>query len=82
MSQSEIQITTPQLSNLKFLRPLVTTVLETVDQTYIQNLKVPCWLLPTSGKEIAMTPLYYHAAFEAYANKTVSYIPSAEIQIP
>jgi len=82
MIQSEIQITTPQLSELKFLRPLVTTALETVDQTYIQNTKIPCWLLPSSGKEIAITPLYYHSAFEAYANHTVSYTPSAEIQVP
>lgn len=82
MAISDIKITSPNHSQLKFLRPLVSTVLEIVDQTYIQNTKIPCWLLPTSGKEIAMTPLYYHAAFEAYSNKTVSYIPSAEIQIP
>ncbi|CAM4190001.1 hypothetical protein [Pseudoalteromonas byunsanensis] len=82
MTSSNITITSPNFSELKLFRPLVKNVLENVDQTYIKNKKIPCWLLPSSGKEVAMTPLFYHAAFDAYAQNKVSYIPSAEIQVP
>ncbi|MDO6465969.1 hypothetical protein [Pseudoalteromonas carrageenovora] len=76
-----ITITTPYLSQLRYISPLIKNVLETVEETYIKNTKIPCCLLPTSGREISITPLFYHAAFEAYSEKKISYIPSAEIQV-
>ena len=76
-----ITITAPYNSELSYIRPLIKNVLETTEETYIKNTKIPCCLLPTSGREISITPLFYHAAFEAYSAKKISYIPSAEIQV-
>ena len=76
-----ITITAPYCSEISYIRPLIENVLETIEETYIKNTKIPCCLLPTSGREISITPLFYHAAFEAYSAKKISYIPSAEISV-
>ncbi|CAM3701816.1 MULTISPECIES: hypothetical protein [Pseudoalteromonas] len=79
---SEIKITAPNYSELTHLRPIILNALQTINETYIDNHNIPCFMLPSSGKEITLTPVFYHAAFEAYKDKQVSYTPSAEVQVP
>ncbi len=73
-----IKITAPQLSELKYFRPIIKKTFEILDNDYNQNTAIPCRFLPSSGKEISLTPVFYHAAIDAYKDSKRKYTPCAD----